>query len=224
MAQAMVAAGLPGRFGRLNDLIYFQNGRPDIWTDILTGVNGTLPDSTLSVAHAGWDSVTGWGAPNFEAFFYSVAGRPVSGSVTLNNYSASPGGVPALIQFYERGTSNLLDTRSATLDTSGHFTVRTQLAPGAYDVYIKASHWLRRKAPDQTLTGTGMTGLTCSLANGDVNGDNLVSLGDFNRLRSAFGSSSGAGNWNPDADLNGDGTVSVGDFIILRNNFGQSGD
>ena len=59
--------------------------------------------------------------------------------------------------------------------------------------------------------------------NGDVNGDNTVSLSDFSALRTAFNSTASDPNWNPNADLNGDGVVSLADFSILRNSFNESG-
>jgi subtilase family serine protease len=60
------------RFGRIQDLFYSQNGRSDVWYDITSGSNGTLPSGTTSTAATGWDYVTGWGAINFNAFVASV--------------------------------------------------------------------------------------------------------------------------------------------------------
>jgi subtilase family serine protease len=53
------------RVGRLQDLIYRQNGRPDVWFDVTNGSNGVLPNGVTSFAHAGWDFTTGWGAINW---------------------------------------------------------------------------------------------------------------------------------------------------------------
>jgi xanthomonalisin len=36
------------RFGRIQDLIYSQNGRSDVWFDITSGNNGTLPNGSSS--------------------------------------------------------------------------------------------------------------------------------------------------------------------------------
>lgn len=71
------------RFGRLQDLIYSQNGRSDVWYDVTTGSNGTLPSGGTSSAGVGWDTVTGWGAINFAAF--------VSTQVTATPPSAPSG-------------------------------------------------------------------------------------------------------------------------------------
>lgn len=62
------------RFGRIQDLFYSQNGRPDVWFDITSGSNGTLPNGTSSTATPAWDFCTGWGAINFDAFAMTQAG------------------------------------------------------------------------------------------------------------------------------------------------------
>ncbi len=59
------------RAGRIQDLIYLQNGKPTIWFDITTGSNGNLPNGQTSNAKPGWDYVTGWGAPNFNNFTFT---------------------------------------------------------------------------------------------------------------------------------------------------------
>lgn len=64
------------RLGRIQDAIYAQNGRRDVWTDITEGQNGTLPDNTVSRATPKWDTVTGWGAINLDAFVDALLGTP----------------------------------------------------------------------------------------------------------------------------------------------------
>lgn len=61
------------------------------------------------------------------------------------------------------------------------------------------------------------------LVNGDVDGDNEVTLFDFGLLVQALGSTPGDPNWNPDADLDGDDEVTLFDHGILVKNFGQIG-
>lgn len=67
-----------GRLGRIQDKVYAQNGRPDIWFDIVSGNIGNLPGSgggalngTPANAVPGWDFATGWGAMNFNTFYKS---------------------------------------------------------------------------------------------------------------------------------------------------------
>jgi hypothetical protein len=63
-----------------------------------------------------------------------------------------------------------------------------------------------------------------TLTNGDIDGDNEVTLFDFGALVAAFGSVPGDSSWNPDADLDGDEEVTLFDFGILVRNFGATGD
>ena len=73
--QIIANGGLPsGRFGRIQNLIYGQNNRSDVYFDITTGSNGTLPDGTTSNAHAGWDYCVGWGPMNMNAFVATQGG------------------------------------------------------------------------------------------------------------------------------------------------------
>lgn len=98
--QIIANGGLPAnssgkrRFGRIQDLIYSQNGRSDVYFDITSGSNGTLPDGTTSSAHAGWDYATGWGPINWNAFV-ATQGTPTpdfSLSTTPSSQTVTTGG------------------------------------------------------------------------------------------------------------------------------------
>ena len=68
------------RLGRLQDKIYSQNGRSDVWFDVKTGSSiGNLPSSgggslnrKAANPAAGWDFATGWGSINFNAFYSTL--------------------------------------------------------------------------------------------------------------------------------------------------------
>lgn len=66
------------RLGRINDLVYKQNGRPDVWTDMLVGDAGQLPNGEEAVAGPNWDFVTGFGVPDFTAFEEALTFIPPS--------------------------------------------------------------------------------------------------------------------------------------------------
>ncbi len=57
------------RVGRVMDVFYGLDGDPSAFLDLLGGDAGALPDGTESVGKAGWDFVTGWGAPDDEGIF-----------------------------------------------------------------------------------------------------------------------------------------------------------
>lgn len=149
---------------------------------------------------------------------------PVGGTVNLQGLSVSPAGIPVTVELRYPGTTVDADSQVVLLDANGNFQLTTGAAPGSYDVAVKASHWLRQKIANVNVGLTGANGLSFALPNGDVNGDNAVTLGDFAGLRAAYGSFDGGPNWNPSADLNGDGAVTLGDFALLRANYGRMGD
>jgi len=78
--------------------------------------------------------------------------------------------------------------------------------------------------PGETNTANNNTtgGTVCVSIPGDINGDGKVDIYDAITLASAFGSSPGSSNWNPNADINGDGTVDIYDAIIMSSYFGQT--
>lgn len=81
------------RFGRIQDLFYSQNGRTDVWFDITSGNNGTLPNGSSSSCTAKWDMVTGWGAMNVDAFVASQATATIPAAPTGLGASAGNGAV-----------------------------------------------------------------------------------------------------------------------------------
>jgi len=151
----------------------------------------------------------------------SYSAPTVTGTVTLQNYGGAM--VPLTIEERLHGSASDLNTYVVTPNASGQFSFVAP-APGSYDFAFKASHWLKRLISNVTVTGSGASGLTPSLINGDINGDNTISLADFGQLKAAYGSMPGSGNWNPNADLDGNGSVGLSDFGILKLHYGQSGD
>lgn len=96
------------------------------------------------------------------------------------------------------------------------------IAPGWYDVRVKSSHWLSARLTGVFLPSTG--GAAVSLMNGDIDGDNEVTLHDFGLLVRAFGTVPGDALWDANADLDGDGEVTLFDFGIVVGSFGLSGE
>jgi len=141
----------------------------------------------------------------------------VQGSVALGDFGGTVGGLPVQVNVTQ-GSST--ETLSASLDSGGQFAVETALA-GSGSVAVKVTHWLRQRV---SASLSGVVALVWSLTNGDVDGDNEVTLFDFGQLVSAFGTVPGDSNWNPNADLDGDNEVTLFDFGILVRNFGLIGD
>jgi hypothetical protein len=153
--------------------------------------------------------------------FEQVAVWPVSGNIELRDFEGDITRVPVAVELRQDG--NVVRTATVNLDASGNYSIPAVL-PGTYDIAFKASHWLRVVVRGVTVSEEAVTGVDASLTNGDIDGDNEVTLFDFGRLVAAFGSVPGDGNWNPDADLDGDNEVTLFDFGILVRNFGATGD
>ncbi len=156
----------------------------------------------------------------------SAAGIPipvaVEGTVTLGDFDGDITKVPVTIEIRNPGQTTPLETRVVSLDSTGKYTFVTGLT-GTYDVAAKASHWLRSVKSNVRIAPTSVT-VDFTLINGDIDGDNEVTLFDFGELVAAFGTMPGDSGWNPNADLDGDEEVSLFDFGILVRTFGAVGD
>ncbi|MDW8320984.1 MAG: hypothetical protein RMM08_06455 [Armatimonadota bacterium] len=182
----------------------------------------TLPNSLLATDGARRYHLFGEHLPADTAALHVKASRvQVVAQITLEDYLGSPQGRQMEVQIRQPGSTEPLETHHSTLDENGILRITTALN-GVYDFSVKGEHWLRRTAANVNLSGT--VNLSLSLQNGDIDGDNEVSLFDFGLLVAAFGAVPEHTNWNPLADLDGDEEVSLFDFGILVRNFGAIGD
>jgi hypothetical protein len=122
-----------------------------------------------------------------------------------------------------------------TTDSSGFFTVSTSLPNGAYNWRVKGPDGVVKSLPTDPagfLANSGVVTLNSApqinadmgqLRSGDCNNDNVISVVDFNILKSAFGRGNGQPGYDNRADFNGDHTVNVSDFNLMKLNFGFSG-
>lgn len=74
------------------------------------------------------------------------------------------------------------------------------------------------------LTNGSVIGVQLNLVNGDIDGDNAVTVFDYDLLSAAFDTAPGESGYLDSADLDGDGSVTVFDYDILSRNFDQVGD
>ena len=159
-----------------------------------------------------------WNFPSpcwaYRATVYTGGGPSVTGKVEFGDYvGAPPSGV--LLEF-KNGSGQVVDTRSAALDSGGRFTVSAPAA-GTYYLSLKHGHWLRRTTGPWTTPASADWG-TLALVNGDIDEDDEVAIGDYAILSANFGTA------GPEGDVNGDGDVDIGDFAIVSANFGRVGD
>ncbi len=135
------------------------------------------------------------------------------------------------VEIREPGSTTAIATWTLELDNAGHLTVPVPHT-GNLDISIKPSHWLRRTIPVNVGSIDVPAGMV-TFANGDIDGDNAVTVFDYGVLSDYFDKNSGDSDWNTvggngarpsDADLDEDGTVSVFDYGVLSSNFDLAGD
>lgn len=176
------------------------------------------------------DNVGFWAASNtlMRSWSYLLRAAPsrtflLSGRVVLEQYQGNITTQPITVELRPASSTIPLRTETFFLQAGGHYMLYL-VAPGTYDVALRGTHWLRRVVPNVRVNNECVFGLDASLINGDIDGDNEVTLFDFGRLVAAFGSFPGGANWNPNADLDGDNEVTLLDFGVLVSNFAMMGD
>lgn len=194
------------------------------YSSLLT--DGSILESARAISPDG-RFIVGYGihatARRREAFLLDTQASlfHLRGNIQLRDYSGDSTQVPITLQLYRNGS--LVREQQIYIDNSGNYTLY-DVSPASYDAAFKASHWLRVVVRNVTVTDADVNGVNVALTNGDVDGDNEVTLFDFGELVAAFGTVAGDSAWNADADLDGDGEVSLFDFGVLVRSFGSVGD
>ena len=148
--------------------------------------------------------------------------KNVSGSLTLSNYIGSSSSLPFTVELLNASTNTVIQTVNLTgLGAGNTFTFTTTQLSGSYKLRVKAAKRFLGVVNNVTLSLSGASGLSYTLTNGDVDGNNTVNNTDYTLMRAVWGSTGNGP--NDGADLNGDGTVGNLDFAILRANLGQNG-
>lgn len=145
------------------------------------------------------------------------------GRVVLGDYEGDPRYQTVTVQIRHPTTGAVVRQAELPLSVDTEFEVMydASLPADMYHVAVRGAHWLQRVVRGVHLP-EGQVELT--LVNGDIDGDNEVTLFDFGALVQAFGSVPSDAHWNPNADLDGDEEVSLFDFGVLVRNFGSIGD
>jgi len=159
--------------------------------------------------------------PRLELTVLALTRFNILGNVQLLDFGGDITQVPIIVTL--RSVEAGVIERRVYLDANGNYTI-PDVEPGIYDIAFKASHWLQVVVREVNVVNADVTGVNVALLNGDVDGDNEITLFDFGELVAAFGSLPEDTNWNPEADLDGDGEVTLFDFGILVQNFGAIGD
>jgi hypothetical protein len=99
------------------------------------------------------------------------------------------------------------------------------LPVGTYNVHIKGPHSLQSAVAGVELTANVTTTIDMKAqVEGDVDGDNCVTVDDVVRVQTMLGAHAGIPGFDAGADLNGDGMVTMQDLSLLRSGFDMCGD
>lgn len=124
-------------------------------------------------------------------------------------------------------------TATAAIGENG-FLMAGAPGPGTFKVLVRTATHLWKNAGTVTITNADqfITG-TAVLTNGDIDGDNSVTVFDYDKLSAYFDKTSADADWSTEdgdgvapkeADLDRDGSVTVFDYDVLSANFDQVGD
>ncbi len=195
-------------------VVYHSTNAGQTWSRQVVQPWPTYP-YRISALDSGHVAFAGYGGTIFRR------STRVTGTLTLGDYPISPAGREVRFDLLQGG--QVVETRWAVLDSLGRYSFES-VRRGPTTIRAKASHWLARTVATVSLANGTVAAPSVALVNGDIDGDNEVSVGDYALLSVAFGSSPSEPAWNAEADLNGDGAVDIGDFAILSLRFGAIGD
>jgi hypothetical protein len=186
---------------------------------------------TANLGQTGADSFTyrvsdGSLTSNTATVSLTIAAFPrISGTVELQSFIPDESGRIAAFELRAPGGTTSLGTYAAVLGTGGAFNFAiTNRAPGTYDLLIKDSTFLRGRVSNVVLSSNGgISSASFSLINGDVDGDNEVSILDYIEVSNAYDTQVGDPGYSAAADLDKDGFVSILDYLIVSTNYELQG-
>lgn len=186
------------------------------------GYFGQFGGEGVGISEDGRTLLTKTGGDNAYLIFLP---RFIAGRVIFRDLAG--GAIPedrATIEFRLPGQTVPVATRVADLDEYGRYFIPSPDPVGNYDVSVKVGHWLRKTIRVDTAPRSVISNVILRMANGDVDGDNEVGIGDYAILSAAYGTEFGDSGFSAMADLNEDLGVDVADYAILSANYGTQGD
>lgn len=139
----------------------------------------------------------------------------VTGTVELQDTVGSSLNQVIEIQFRDSNGATL-STRYAVLDANGAYEC-TSVHGGTLDIFAKGLHWLRQGRLGHLMLPIN-SGMDFSLVNGDADGDNAVTLLDYDLFSTQFDTAL------PQSDFDLDGQVTLLDYDIFSESFDKVGE
>lgn len=169
----------------------------------------------------------GRGLSNFTDIFVHEevgASTTISGTLTFSDLVVSAPRPSVTFILAPTAGGPLTSVPGVLVLPDGTFSFSSSLV-GEYDVYAKASTFLRKRYVGSVALSAGpVDWLSFVLTNGDSDGDNEVGIGDYSILSATYNLSDGDPDWDARGDLNGDGHVDITDYGVLAGSYGLSGD
>ncbi len=134
----------------------------------------------------------------------------------------SPPSTPVVVEIGWPGTGITIQSRTATVQSSGKISILAPSFLSEYDLRIKYGTYLTQTQRVDT-RDSSRSKATFNLINGDCDGSDTVDASDYRLMAPAMGTSSGQPGWDARADLTGDGVVSSADVIVFSQNFAKTG-
>jgi hypothetical protein len=194
------------------------NSATQATVNVSVALTAALGSRSITLTNPDGQTATG-------SFLVNPNPKPVTGTITLQNYTGPVAGLQFIYEIRDNGTNALIETQTLTgLGAGNTFTLITTQSAGSYKLRIRGINRFLASSKPMTLTTTGVSGLSYSLSNGDASADNIVGVADFNLLRSAWGGIAPGAPYLEACDFNGDGIIGTTDFNIMRANWGTIGD
>lgn len=131
---------------------------------------------------------------------------------------------PLALELSAPGNPAIIGTYAGITDQNG-VAIYNGLPEGTFDVHVKGIHSIQSARANIVLAGNQTADLDMKAqVEGDVNGDNCVTIDDFSVVQAMVGANKDTPGWNPAADLNNDGQVTAEDVSLLRSGFDMCGD
>lgn len=156
----------------------------------------------------------------------------VTGTLVFGDWSgAAPFATSTPVLWRRSGESAQYARISLPIGSEGGISL-TAPSAGTWDLYVPPRRPYLGQVVTVTSDGTPQT-VNITLVSGDIDGDNSVTVFDYDKLSAYFDKTSADADWavadadgvRPrDADLDGDLTVSVFDYDVLSANFDRVGD
>lgn len=167
-----------------------------------------------------------------EALADGVMGaRTISGKLNLGIYQTDKNPTWSFEAQIRDANGTTVEQHTVNVNAAWEYSLQTTLT-GSYTVWIKGKHWLANQAEGVVIGMAGASNVDLTLTNGDIDGDNSVTLLDYDIFSEYFDRSSGDSDWTTtgsngfapiEADLDGDEAVTLIDYDIFSASFDLAG-